>query len=103
DLEQSEALYLDNPFTGFMEGMYITFSLRRVPSDEPVAKFPWVVQLWLWAGQGNTTVKDGSCGSVVTDEEGRAVCFYRFVDEKGFAIGVAATVLGQFGYEISEQ
>ena len=48
-------------------------------------------------------MKEGSCDSIVTDEKGRAVCFYHFVDEKGLAIGVAATVLGQFGYEISEQ
>ena len=95
-------LYLDNPFTGFMEGMYVVFSLQRVRSDEPVAKFPWIIQLWLWAGQGNATVKDGSCGLIVTDKEGHAVCFYCFADEKGFATGVAATVLGQFGYKISE-
>jgi hypothetical protein len=42
DLEQGEALYLDNPFTGFSEGMYNGTQIRRVPSGEPDDAFPWV-------------------------------------------------------------
>ncbi len=101
EMVQAEALYMDNPFTGFRGGMFVGYRFEKLPSDEPVAAFPWVRQMWLWAGQGRTQEAEGSCGSVVVDKEAKAVCFYRFLAESVVALGVAATELARFGFEIS--
>ena len=99
EMKESDALYMDNPFISFTEGMYVASRFQRVPVDEPVSKFQWVHQLWYWTGQGNQSM-DGSCGSVVTDDDARAACFFRFLTEKGFALGVAASELTRFGFQV---
>jgi hypothetical protein len=106
ELRYPELLYMDNPFIGYAEGMWIATERLRVPSDEDVEVLNWVRHEWLWMGQG--LVKEpveGSCGSPVWDEDGNLVLFFRFVvsegPEAGQAIGVAATELHKFGFDLA--
>ena len=75
-LQFAEALYMDTPFIGLAEAM------------SPVKPSKWVFSIHKWIGQNTSQKKKkGSCGSVMTDEEGRA----------GKAIGIAADELATFG------
>lgn len=101
NLQVYSTIHMDNPFTGYATGQYIGTRYKRIPSDEPAPELPWVFQTWLYLGQGTLREPSrGSCGSVVLDEEGRAVCFFRWQNLNGHAIGVAATELENFGYTL---
>lgn len=102
-LQSAEALYMDTPFTGLAEGCYLYTEMKRVPIDEPVEPNRWVFSIYCWIGQNVSQEKEGSCGSVVTDEEGRAVCFYRFITKTGKAIGAAADELATFQCQIVDE
>jgi hypothetical protein len=101
ELKFPEFLYMDDPFTGYAEGLWIATERRRVPSDEDVSTLTWVRHEWMWMGQGLVEeLAEGFYGSPVWDEDGNLVLFFRFVisegPESGLAIGVAATELQKF-------
>ena len=97
---------MDNPFTGYAEGLWTATERLRVPSDEDVPALTWVRHEWIWMGQGLVEEPaEGSCGSPVWDEDGNLVLFFRFVisegPESGHAVGVAATELQNFGFDLA--
>jgi len=105
-LRYGDFLYMDNPFTGYSEGQFLGTEYRRVPSDEDCEAHDWVRHQWLWLGQD--LVEEpvaGSCGSPVWDENGDLVLFFRFIisqgPEAGHALGVAATELQKFGFDLA--
>jgi hypothetical protein len=102
-LKCPEFLYMDNPFTGYAEGLWIATERLRVPS---VPALTWLRREWMWMGQGLVEEPaEGSCGSPVWDEDGNLVLFFRFVisegPESGQAVGVAATELQKFGIDLT--
>ena len=99
-LQSAEALYMDTPFTGLAEGCYLYNVMKSVPIDEPGEPSRWVFSTHCWIGQNVSREKEGSCGSVMTDAEGRAVCFYRLTTKTGKAIGAAADELAAFHCQI---
>lgn len=103
ELRYPEFLYMDNPFTGYAEGQWTATERLRVPSDEDVPALTWVRHEWMWMGQG--LVEEPACGSPVWDEDGNLVLFFRFVisegPESGQAVGVAATELQKFGFDLA--
>lgn len=106
ELRYPEFLYMDNPFTGYAEGLWTATERLRVPSDEDVPALTWVRREWIWMGQGLVEEPaEGSCGSPVWDEDGNLVLFFRFVisegPESGQAVGVAATELRKFGIDLA--
>ncbi|KAI9864860.1 MAG: hypothetical protein M1813_002630 [Trichoglossum hirsutum] len=101
DIQLFSTVYMENPFTGYAEGQFLGVRYQRLPADEPAPQLPWVYQTWLYMGQGTLDEPtDGSCGSVVVDEEGFALCFFRWKDMQGHAIGVSATELENYGFQI---
>jgi hypothetical protein len=106
ELKFPEFLYMDDPFTGYAEGLWIATERRRVPSDEDVSTLTWVRHEWMWMGQGLVEeLAEGFYGSPVWDEDGNLVLFFRFVisegRESGQAIGVAATELQKFDIDLA--
>jgi hypothetical protein len=106
ELRYPEFLYMDNPFTGYAEGLWTATERLRVPSDEDVPALTWVRHEWIWMGQGLVEeLTEGSCGSPVWDEDGNLVLFFQFVisegPESGQAVGVAATELQKFGFDLA--
>jgi hypothetical protein len=106
ELNYPEILYMDNPFIGYAEGLWTATERLRVPSDEDVPALTWVRHEWIWMGQGLAEeLAEGSCGSPVWDEDGNLVLFFRFVisegPESGQAVGVAATELQKFGFDLA--
>lgn len=103
-LRRYSIVSMNNPFVGYIEGVHVTTEKRRVPSDEPGVPHVWVSNEWVYVGNGREDSLQGSCGSVVLDEDSNAVSFFRFelAQQPGYAIGVAASTLQQFGYSVSE-
>lgn len=93
---------MNNPFSGYHDGVFVGTQLKRVPIDEATVNREWVRDTWVWLGMGMEPL-NGSCGSAILDEDGNVVSFFRFlVDEyPGCGIGVAATTLSDFGYRIA--
>jgi len=52
-------LYVDNPFTGYIEGVYYGHELQRVPADGNISKTGWVSQDWAWYGQSTHSINRG--------------------------------------------
>ena len=103
ELKYPQFLYMDNPFTGYAEGLWIATERLRVPS---VPDLTWLRREWMWMGQGLVEEPaEGSCGSPVWDEDGNLVLFFRFVisegPESGQAVGVAATELQKYGIDLA--
>ncbi|KAI9795165.1 MAG: hypothetical protein M1816_000187 [Peltula sp. TS41687] len=94
---------MNNPFVGYVEGVHITAEKRKVPSDEPGVPHTWVSNEWIYVDNGREDALQGSCGSVVSDEDGNAICLFRFErkEQPGYAIGVAASTLQKSGYLVS--
>jgi hypothetical protein len=92
---------MDNPYIGSCKGVFVVRRVQRMPPDENLEELPWIRQMWYWTRQDIEKAMGGSCGSIVTDEQGRAVSFFRFVDPRRFALGVVATQVTRFGYEVS--
>lgn len=60
----------------------------------------WIRHQWSVFENGSEPIQ-GSCGSAVLDDQNRLVSFFRFQELDGRAVvGVSATVLREFGYEI---
>jgi hypothetical protein len=90
---------MDNPFIGLVDGQFIATSMRRFPSSCP-SVFPWVEQCWAWYGQDSGFPIAGSCGAPIWDKDGRVISFFRFMEDSGMEVSVAALVLEYHGYSI---
>jgi hypothetical protein len=106
DLHIGDPLQMDNPFTGCIESSYFGTELRRVPDDSPDPKFHWTLQLWAWYGQHAGAIPaEGSCGSPIWNEDGKLVCFFRYLTHSGpragYGYAVSAIELQRFGLELS--
>lgn len=102
DMQLYSPIYMENPFTGYAEGQFLGVQYKRLPANEPAPLLPWVFQTWLYMGQGSLEEPmDGSCGSVVVNKEGFALCFFRWKDLDGHSIGVSATELKNYGFQIA--
>ena len=90
---------MENPFSGYHDGVYMGPQLKRIPADEASVEHHWLEIAWLWLGNGIEPV-NGSCGSVILDEDGNVVSFFRFLADKypGCGLGVAASTLEEHGY-----
>lgn len=98
-LRYYDLVSMNNPFSGYHDGSYVGRQLLRLPADEAKVKHYWVETHWLYLGNGVEKM-DGSCGCVIVDEDGNAVSFSRFLDDKypGCGLCVAASTLEKFGY-----
>jgi len=108
ELEIGTVLSMDTPFTGHVEAAYYGTKWARISNDSPDLKCQWVTQHWGWYGQDTDAIPtDSSCGSPVWDEDGKLVCFFRYLTRSGpfagFGFGVSSMELKNFGLKLSRE
>ncbi|WEW61233.1 hypothetical protein PRK78_006723 [Emydomyces testavorans] len=103
EIHISASVFMDNPFTGFIEGTRGPHTTSRNPSSDP--HDPWIRTRWDYLGQGfsNCTVESVR-GSAIFDEEGRVTGFCRYAYAEGsfkdWCLTVAADHLIENEYSI---
>ncbi|POR33919.1 Uncharacterized protein TPAR_05877 [Tolypocladium paradoxum] len=84
-LRRGDAVVLDSPDTGCIDGTFQAQAYQRVPTDdrnEPEQH--WVFTTWYYMGQGSgTNLQARMCGSAIWTEEGDVVGFFRCAPEVG--------------------
>lgn len=97
-----EEITMNSPFSGFCTGFHIGMEVRPIPSDFSVVPHKWCKSDWWYIGNGMDEPIGGTCGTVILDKEGKAVSFFKWlsVQKPGFANGVAASTLTNWGYNI---
>jgi hypothetical protein len=80
-----DAVFLDSPFSGFVEGTRGAHSQLRVPSDDPLEPEQiWISCQWDYMGQdSNQAMADGVCGSAIWDRNHRVLGFFRYAPSSG--------------------
>ena len=91
---------MNNPFSGRCEGQVTKVEWADIPSDEDASRLPWVGAVWMYTGNGRTEPANGSCGSVIWDEEGDAIAFYRCAYNGGKSCTISVEPLMQMGMVI---
>lgn len=69
----------------------------RLPVDEANMEHDWIETNWVYLGTEMEPL-NGSCGSVILDEDGDAVSFFHTLATKypGCGLGVSAATLGKY-------
>ncbi|KAB8239614.1 uncharacterized protein BDW43DRAFT_8965 [Aspergillus alliaceus] len=99
-------IFIDSPFSGFVEGTRGSHSLLRVPSDDPLEPEQiWIRCQWDYMGQNsNQVIGDGVCGSVIWNENHKALGFFRYAPTSGvfldWCLSIAADHLIDKSYTI---
>ena len=101
-MRSCDLISMSNPFLGYRDGLHVGVEMKKVPSDGVVHPHNWVTNQWLYVSNDGAGPMEGSCGSAVLDGNGKVASFFCFVAraQPGFAVGVAATTLSQFGYGV---
>ena len=101
-MQTGDMVSMSNPFSGYRDAIHVGTQKIRVPADLPVPAQEWVTNNWNYISNTLDVPTAGSCGSVILDEDGKAVSFFRYVLESqpGFSIGVAASTLEKLGYNV---
>lgn len=107
DAGRSVSCYLDSAFSGFMEGVVVASSARiYVLGDTP----RYTVYNWMYTSQEEANTDkvqppDGTCGSVIWNDEGTVLGFYHYYmtggEWPGYAVSVSASELAEAGYRLA--
>lgn len=100
-------VYMDSPFSGFLEGTIGIHTLVRVPSndrDEP--EQAWIRCHWNYMGQGSSSQMPAAvCGSAIWDDDLKVQGFFRYAPQSGrfqdWCLTVAADHLIDRGYTLA--
>lgn len=101
-----DALVLDSPDTGCIDGVFQLTSYQRVPSDDHASpERQWIFTSWFYMGQDSAgSLPDGMCGSAVWTEDGDVIGFFRYAPKDGamkdWCAGIAADELINRGYTL---
>lgn len=90
----------DSPFAGFCDGTVVGKLYEKVSIDEVTSEEHWVRAAVIYTGYGQTEAASGPCGSVVWDEQGRAVGFHGFMKPNGEALLVSVEPLLCQGFKV---
>ncbi|KAJ9150222.1 hypothetical protein NKR23_g3797 [Pleurostoma richardsiae] len=103
---------LNGPYTGSMESCTVAKSVKfERPSHPTQDRLKYVVYSWAYTGQeeGNddkVRPPDGTCGSVIRDDDGLVLGFYHYYIEKGpwagFSASVSASEVVEAGYRLAK-
>lgn len=82
---RNEAVFMDSPDTGCLEGSSSVTSFQRVPGDDPEAgEHRWILTSWFYMGQNmEVAIPDGASGSAVWTEDGDVLGFFRYAPRSG--------------------
>ncbi|KKK19667.1 hypothetical protein P175DRAFT_0490682 [Aspergillus ochraceoroseus IBT 24754] len=78
-------VYMNSPLLGYSEGTCGPHGRMRVPSDDPnEPELQWVKTRWVYLGQGFIDhLEDGVCGSVIWNDDGNVIGFFRYAPRSG--------------------
>jgi hypothetical protein len=99
-IKSFSTITMDNPFTGLIDGQFLTKSMVKLYSTDSDEHL-WTVQNWLWYGQDAAMPVAGSCGSAIWDMNGKVLAFFRWLNGEGIGIGVAASELVFEGFTLA--
>lgn len=100
-------VFLDSPFSGFVEGTRGPHSLLQVPFDDPrEPEQLWIRCQWDYMGQDtNKFMVDSMCGSAIWDQNHKVLGFFRYAPKSGvlmdWCMSVAADHLLDKGYTMA--
>jgi hypothetical protein len=100
-------VYMDSPFSGFIEGTIGIHTLVRVPSSDPhEPEQAWIRCHWNYMGQGSSSqMPAGVCGSAIWDDDHKVQGFFRYAPQSGrfqdWCLTVAADHLIDRGYTLA--
>ena len=87
-------VYMNNPFTGYVEGTCGPHAWLRVPIDdlcEP--RQEWIRTRWNYLGQESSLqIVDGTCGSAMWNDQGMVIGFFRYAPTSGRFLDWCVTV-----------
>ena len=102
-----DLVYLDSPFSGTADRIAIGYERRLdshtlASSEQPPDPEDRLLSInWLYVGNGHQEPLEGTCGSVIEDDDDNVVGFFRFANENEMALAtspaVYATRLGDYG------
>jgi hypothetical protein len=101
-----DAVVLDSPDTGCIDGIIQLTSYQRVPSDDHAApEQQWIFTTWYYMGQDSeNSLPEGMCGSAIWTEDGDVVGFFRYAPKEGamkdWCAGIAAEELISRGFTL---
>ncbi|KKY39689.1 hypothetical protein UCDDA912_g00302 [Diaporthe ampelina] len=103
--------YLNSPYTGNMDGVVVMNSVKLEKSSHPMEDaLRYVLYNWAYMGQEEGDPEkeqppDGTCGSVIWDDDGVLLGFYRYYIADGpfagYAAAVNATEVVNAGYRLA--
>ncbi|KAF3491450.1 uncharacterized protein GIQ15_00967 [Arthroderma uncinatum] len=102
-------VYMNNPYTSYIEGVSGIQAVLRVPGDDPhEPEQEWIRTRWDYTGQGSSDqLTNGICGSPLWDDEGNVLGFFRYAPRSGhfldWCMSIASTELATRGYSIVTQ
>jgi hypothetical protein len=101
-LRYGDVVSLNSPFSGFREAIHVATEKSRIRSDGDVDEHVWTTQNWQYFGSDEKEMRDGSCGSVILDDDGNACSFFRYVisAQPGFGVSIAASTLLAHGFTL---
>ncbi|KAM5448520.1 hypothetical protein MaudCBS49596_005314 [Microsporum audouinii] len=103
---QGRFIYMDSPFTGYIEGTQGVLATSRILEDDPhEPKQVWVATRWDYMGQGSSNaLVDGVCGSAIWNDEGNVIGFFRYAPKSGhfldWCMSISSSELIDRGYSI---
>lgn len=106
DITTGENVFLDSPFTGYVEGIVGPIGELRIPGDDPhEPKQRWIKCRMDYFGQDSRQqLPDGVCGSAIWNKNGQVAGFFRYAPKDGhfldYAYSLAADELMDRGYSV---
>lgn len=90
EIQIGSELYMDNPFTGYVEGTCGPHSISRIPSDDPhEPEQLWIRTRWDYLGQGSSKqLEDGIRGSAIWNGNNKVIGSYRYAPKIGAVCGL---------------
>ncbi|KAK8081200.1 hypothetical protein PG997_009018 [Apiospora hydei] len=111
DIRAFTVCYLNSPYTGNMAGNIVMRSVKLEESNHPAEdRIRYVVYQGLYTNQvedneSHVQPPDGTCGSVIWDDDGVVLGFYHYYIEEGdfagYSVTVSASEMVEAGYSLA--
>jgi hypothetical protein len=108
ELHMGDAVWMDTPDTGSIEGAFVTTFFLRIPSENPFEREQrWVTTEWLYMGQDAEDLPEGIHGAAIMTDQDDVMHVAGFVRNAprggpmaGYCQGIAADELIRHGFTL---
>ena len=101
EISRYDLIYFDSPISGFSEAVVLAKTYSKILVDEEGPKNHWIHGNIVHTGTGGLRVQAGTCGSVIWNDEGEAVGFYRYEEPPSKAHIVSVQALLDLGFSLT--